>query len=687
MRRTLIFRSTSIVAGALMVTLWLPVAAGQRPAAADSAAGLDLSHLDSTCAPCTDFYRFANGRWLARAEIPAAHPMWGAWFELMERTDSVLRGIVEDAMADSAAPSASDRWRIGTFYRSCLDSAGAEAAGLKPLAPLLDRIAGVRTRDELGAAIAELKVQGFGPPFGFWGAEDPKNNDMIIATASQGGLGMPDRDYYTGTDARSRSLRAEYVNHVARMLALAGASRQRARRDAQRIMALETRLARASMPNVEQRNPDSTHHMFSLEQLRVLTPHFDWKRFLVAAGLPEVSAVNVAQPGFFKALDRLLVDDSLDTWKAYLRWHLLAAAAPALGAAFVNEDFRFDRNLTGAKELLPRPRRCLDLVKYGALSQAVGRAYVQEHFAPATKARVQQMVDALRAALGERIRGLDWMSDATKREALAKLESLRTRIGYPEKWWDYSALAIEPGAFAVNFLSTERWQKARNLAKIGKAVDRDQWNAPPHLVDAFVTSNEIFFPAGILRPPFFDPRADDAVNYGAMGATIGHELTHHFDDQGRKFDAAGNLRDWWSPDDATNYRRRAQQIVEQFAVYTVLDSATRVNGELTQGENISDLGGLEIAYDGLQRTLASKGRPPPIAGLTPEQRFFLSWAQEWRQVSRPEHARTRVKTDTHAPWKWRVNGPLANMPEFARAFGCDPGDPMVRGEQLRVQIW
>jgi putative endopeptidase len=441
------------------------------------------------------------------------------------------------------------------------------------------------------------------------------------------------------------------------------------------------------MTRVAQRDPNAVYHKMSVAQLQALTPGWQWATYLRDRGARGVDSVNVRQPEFFRALDGMLAGVPLAEWKAYLRWHLARTAAPALSSRFGDESFRMQAVLTGTREQLPRWKRCLASTD-AALGEALGQAYVERTFTPEARARALRMVDNLAAALRDRLAGLEWMSDTTRAQALAKLEAFRNKIGYPDRWRDYSALEIRPGSHLDNLVRVSRFASARNLAKIGQPVDRTEWGMTPPTVNAYYSPsmNEIVFPAGILQPPFFDPAADDAVNYGGMGAVIGHEMTHGFDDQGRQFDAAGNLRDWWQPRDAAAYDEQAGRVAAQFSAYTVIDGTVNVNGRLTLGENIADLGGLTIAYHALQKELAGKPRAM-IDGFTPEQRFFMAWAQIWRRNSRPEALRLQVATDSHSPGQWRTNGPLSNMPEFAQAFGCNEGDPMVRPENVRARIW
>lgn len=657
------------------------------PAAAPGR-GIDRANLDTTCAACTNFFQFANGGWLKRTTIPAAYATWGSFNELADRNQLVLRRIIEAAAARPNAPAGSNDQKIGAYYRACMDSAAAERGGTAPIRPLLDRIAALRTTAEVRAALGPLEREAGLAPFGAGVSTDDKNSDSLLVSMGQGGLGLPDRDYYLKTDARSQQIRDRYVAHIARMLVLAGGTDSvRAAADARTVLALETKLAQASMSRVEQRDPAKVYHKMPLAAFQRLTPGIDWAAYFAAVGAPRVATVNVRQPAYFRAVDSLLAREPADAWRTYLRWHAISSAANALSSPFVNERFAFMSTFTGAKEQQPRWKRCVNSTN-AALGELVGQEYVKQTFTPESKARALAMVGNLQAALRDRIAGLTWMSDSTKRQAEAKLAAFTRKIGYPDRWIDYSALHVTDGSYYTNLRRAARFEEARDWAKLGKPIDKGEWGMTPPTVNAYYNPswNEIVFPAGILQPPFYDPNADDAVNYGAMGAVIGHEMTHGFDDQGRQYDARGNLRDWWTPGDAARYTAEAQKVVAQFNGYTVVDSSTHVNGQLTLGENIADLGGLTVAYAALQK--ANAGKPVQrIDGFTPDQRFFLGWAQVWRQLQRDEAARAQVAVDPHSPGMWRVNGPLSNMPEFQAAWGCKAGDAMVRPAAQRAQIW
>jgi predicted metalloendopeptidase len=654
--------------------------------AAAQSHGLSFADMDTTCAPCQDFYSYANGGWIERTTMPAAYARYGSFDELQDRNLENLRLLLEDAVRQMKRRGSRDLGRLGLFYGSCMDSGRAEIQGWRPVEPVLERIASLESMSELSGEVAHLHAGGVPTLFRFYSAADPGNSTMMIATASQGGLGLPDRGYYLKPDPDSEKLREEYEAHVARSLGLVEIPRAEAGRQARAVMEIETALARASMTRVERRDPRATYHRMLLDEVRGLCPSFDWNAYLIASRITEVTDVNVRQPGFLTALDSLLQATPLEDWKAYLRWHVVRDASPLLSSVFVQEDFRFRQLLTGAKAIAPRWRRCLQATDR-LLGEALGREYVKTYFPPEAKKRALAMVENLRAALRDRINGLSWMSQPTKEQALRKLDVMGVKIGYPDKWRSYSRLRLKDQAFYLNQAEASRFERAYRLGKIGKPVDKGEFSMTPPTVNARYSSslNDILFPAGILQPPFFDPEADDALNYGGIGAVIGHEMTHGFDDRGRQFDAEGNLRDWWTPGDAVKYKEQAERITAQFDAYTVLDSV-HVNGRLTTGENLSDLGGLTVAYAALQKALAGRPRTR-IDGFTPEQRFFLAWARIWRQHIRPEEARRRIATDSHSPAVWRVNGPLANMPEFEQAFGCTDSDAMMRPQELRVVIW
>ncbi|HWZ59681.1 MAG TPA: M13 family metallopeptidase [Gemmatimonadaceae bacterium] len=671
-----------LILAASLLLLGLPAASDTVP----TVHGIDPANLDTTCAPCQDFYQFATGGWTKTHPIPAAFPRWGSFDELAERNRLVLREVLDVAVRDTASAKAPSTRKVGVFYASCMDSTGAEADGLQPLKPELDRIAAMTTLTSLRAESARLQRLGIPAPFGFAIQPDLKHSRQEALYVAQGGLGLPDRDYYTKTDSASAGIRAQYAAHVGRLLTLGGMEPADARAAADKILGLETTLARASMTRVERRDPYNTYHKMTLAGADSVTPHLDWRAWMDDVGAARQPALIVNQPKFFSALDSLLVAVPVDAWRLYFRFHLLDTASPTLDSAFVNENFRFEQVLSGTPAMLPRWQRCLRATD-GAMGEALGQAYVTRTFSPAARARARALVKNLEGVLRDDLRTLAWMTPTTRRRAIAKLDAFAEKIGYPDKWRDYTALTVRHGPYVTNWLAARAFDVERRIRKLGRPVDRTEWTMTPPTVNAYYNStmNEIVFPAGILQPPFFDPLADDAVNYGGIGAVIGHEMTHGFDDQGRKSDGEGNLRDWWTTEDATQYTERAERVATQFDGYVAVDSV-HVNGKLTLGEDIADLGGVKIAYAAMERALAGKPRTK-IGGFTPEQRFFLSWGQIWRQNIRPAFARTLALTDPHAPSHWRVNGPLSNLPEFAAAWGCKPGDPMVRPPEVRAEIW
>ncbi len=650
--------------------------------------GVQKATIDSTCAPCQDFYRYANGAWLSTFQLPPSYSSFGSFDEVFDRNQERVHDILTALAGNTgrAAP-ASDELKIGVFYAACMDSARADREGAAPLEATLARIDSIASKTDLAARVAELHSQGTVAMFRLVPRQDFKHSDQVIPYLVQGGLGLPDRDYYTRDDSASAALRDAYVAHVARTLALTGTPESEARSWSARIMEIENALANASMTNVQLRDPNAIYHPMAPADLATMTPNFGWKTYFAAAAVPNSERLNVGQPDFFHALDSLIAGIPLTQWKFYLRFHAASAAARWLDQRFVDEDFAFRSLLTGDKEIQPRWKRCM-VETDNAIGEALGREFVKRYFTPATKSRALEMVHNLEAALRERLGGLEWMNDTTRAQATAKLGAFGLKIGYPDRWRDYSALAIGRGPFLADVEAADRFEFDRRLKQIAHPVDRGEWNMTPPTVNAYYNAslNEIVFPAGIFQPPFYDPLADDACNYGAMGAVIGHEMTHGFDDRGRKFDAQGNLREWWTSGDAERFKERAAVVIDQFNDYVAVDTM-HVNGKLTTGENIADLGGLAVAYRAYQHSLDGKRHPAPIDGMSAEQRFFMAYAQVWRELVRPEQQRLWTATDQHSPGRWRVNGPVSNLTEFARAFGCKAGDPMVRPDSVRVRIW
>jgi putative endopeptidase len=653
-------------------------------------APLDRANLDTTCSACDDFYEFANGGWLSRAKIPAAYPEFGAFQELYDRNEATLHDILETSaknVKSGQAKPGTGEWKVGAYYATCMDTAAIERRGAAPLKQDLDLIAAINTREDLKRSLGELERLDGLAPWGDGSAQDARDAANTIAGLYQGGLTLPNNEYYTKTDTASVSVRRKFVQHVTRMFELLGDAPATAASEAQTVLAMETRFAKASRTPVQLRDVVNNYHRMTLAQVDSLTPDFSWNAFYASIGAPPVEKIDVGQPEFFVAVDSMLTTTPVSDWKTYLRWQLVHRAAPALSSPFVKENFEFNKAFTGATEMLPRWKRCVSATDAN-LGELLGQQYVARAFTPAAKARAVAIVDNLVTELRSRVEGLSWMGPETKQQALVKLDAMTRKIGYPDKWRDYSKLQIEDADYFANRRAAQQWAEARDFNKIGKPTDRSEWGMTPPTVNAYENPllNEIVFPAGILQPPFYDPKADDALNYGAMGAVIGHEMSHSFDDQGRQYDKAGNMRDWWTKEDAARYDAEAQKIVQQYDAYTVLDTATHVQGKLTLGEDIGDFGGLTVAYAAMERALA-KHPQPVIDGFTPEQRFFLGWAQVWRELDRPEYQRYLVSADPHPPAKWRVNGPLSNMPEFKAAWGCKDGDPMVRPANLRPHIW
>jgi putative endopeptidase len=630
--------------------------------------GLHPDYMDRSVNPCDDFYEYANGAWLKATQIPPEYSSWGAFHEIHERNIAVTRRILEDAAQDSKEPAGAVRRKVGDFYAAAMNEAAVERAGNRPLAPLFKAV---------GAAFDASVVV------------DDKASDRNIFRVEQGGLGLPDRDYYTKQDDDSKKLRAEYQAHVARILTLLGDREADAARHAATVLAMETRLAQASMTLVERRDPERVYHKLTRAQLIQDTPGFDWPAYLSATHVPASEQdLLVRQPGFFKELGAMVREISVADWRTYLRWHLIHATATKLSSPFVNENFAFyGKTLSGTPELAPRWKRVASAVD-AAMGEAVGQLYVQKAFSPRAKERAIELVQNLRLALGDRIRQLDWMTESTREQALNKLAAFIVKIGYPDRWRDYSRLVVTRDSYVSNVLAANRFESERQLAKLGKPVDRSEWQMNAHTVNAYYdpTTNEICFPAGILQPPFFDAEADDAVNYGGIGAVIGHEMTHGFDDQGSQYDAQGNLKNWWTEEDKRAYEARQAIVVDQYEAYEPLPGV-KLNGKLTLGENIADLGGLKVAFAAYQRSLLGKPHPAPIDGFTAEQRFFLNYAQVWRTLMRPEMLRVLVNTDPHSPPRFRVIGTLSDLPEMQQAFSCAAGTPMVRPANKRPTIW
>ncbi len=664
----------------------LALVAGSSVVSAQTAGGksqpvLDVNSMDTSVDPCADFFTYSCGTWIKKNPIPPDQTSWSVYSKLDDDNKVILREILE-----SAATPAPDRdavkQKIGDYYAACMDEKAIDAAAIKPLQPILDHIQQMQSKQEIASVAGSMVASG--ALFRFRSDQDYKDSTQVIAELDQGGLGLPDRDYYLKTDAKSVELRNAYVTHVQKMFELLGDKPDAAAAQAQTVMRIETALAKGSLTRVERRDPQKLYHKMRAQQLSALSPSFQWKTYFTKVGLPSVEALNVETPEFFKVLNAELEHQDLASWKTYLRWHLVNANAPFLSSDFVNADFDFyGKTLQGQQELEPRWKRCVGYVD-NDLGEALGQAYVERAFSPEAKQRAKKMVKGIEDSMGQDINSLSWMTPVTKQHALEKLHTVANKIGYPDKWRDYSALTIARDNEMGNVLRAREFEFHRQLGKIGKPVDRGEWQMTPPTVNAYYDPqmNDINFPAGILQPPLFDANSDAAPNFGDTGATIGHELTHGFDDEGRQFDAHGNLRDWWTTEDGKAFEQRASCISDQYSQYTVVDDI-KINGKLTLGEDVADLGGLIISYMAWKEETKEQ-KPEPLEGFTPEQRFFIAYGQSWCASTRDETKRLRVTVDPHSPDKYRANGVVSNMPEFQEAFHCKAGSPMVRENRCRV---
>jgi len=680
--------------------------------AASAATGIDESNLDPTVDPCDDFYRFACGGWIQRTEIPADRSRWGAFSEIEERNLALLRKTLEDDAAGKAVPGDAYGAKLGDIYAACMDETRIERTAGGELKTLLAGVAGVRDARTLARHLAAMHLQGDGAAFSFGSQQDFADARQVIGGLDQGGLGLPDRDYYVKDDGKFPEIRGQYVEHVAKMMALAGEPEAAAKQDAATVMRIETALAHASLALVDRRDPKRVYHRIDLAGIQQTAPTFPWRQYLSDLGFPGITALNVAVPDFFAALDGLVRTVPMADWRTYLRWHVVHGTAALLSKAFVEENFRFyGKALNGEKELRPRWKRCIASADH-AMGEALGQSFVRQTFGEEGKQRTKEAVAYVEAAMLADLKGLSWMDEATRKAAEEKLANIANKIGYPDAWRNYDALKVGRTSYLKNAMAAAAFETRRDLGKIGKPLDRTEWLMSPPTVNAYYdpSMNEMVFPAGILQRPFYDRAARLAVNYGAIGMVMGHELTHGFDDEGRQFDAHGNLRDWWSPDVGKEFDRRAECVAKQYDGYVAVDDL-HLNGHLTLGENLADLGGIKLAYHAWlaaqkeslgapeaasSPARASPGNPspaptrsggkaPPAAGrFTDAQLFFLGTAQAWCTKTRPENARLRVTVDPHSPPEHRVNGPMSNSPEFRDAFQCKAGSRMVRPEPCAV---
>ena len=649
--------------------------------------GITIANIDPSIKPCEDFFHYASGNWLRNNPIPDAQSSWGAFNELIDRNQLTLRTILTNAATNSAkAAKGTNAQKVGDFYGSAMDSVAIEAAGLKYLKPHLDRIMAINSLADEQKFLADPKAHAGSVWLSSGVGQDEKISTQYAVYLNQGGLGLPDRDYYLKDDARSKAIRAAYQAYQVNTFKLLGDDPATAEKNAAAVTRIETRLAKASKSRVDLRDPYANYNKMTLAEASAAFPNLALAQTLQGEGLGAAKEVIVGQPDFLKEVSAALQQEPIADQKQYLRWHLVSSLTAALPKAYGDEAFKYSQALSGAKKQQPRWKRSLGATDR-ALGEAFGQLYVDKAFSPAAKARAKQMIENLRLAYAERIQATDWMSAATKKEALTKLNAFTVKIGYPDKWKDYSALNVSRESYLNNLLAAREWANKDEISHFGKPIDRGEWGMTPPTVNAYYNPpmNEIVFPAGILQPPFYDPKADDAVNYGGIGAVIGHEMTHGFDDQGRQYDAKGNLRDWWTKDDADKFNAKADVVGKQYDAFTPLDSV-HVNGKLTMGENLADLGGLTIAYQAFEKTPQAKAKVK-IDGFTPEQRFFLGYAQIWRTNARPEAVRQQVQTDPHSPGQFRTNGPLMNMPEFYQAFGCQDGNKMMRPTADRSKIW
>jgi putative endopeptidase len=670
---------------ALTVSLGLPLASAET-VTVSPVPRFSVEHMDQSVRPAEDFYRFAAGSWLKNNPVPADKARWSGFDELAERNWELIHELLE-ASATAGKSATGPRRQVGDFYTSAMDTNRIEQLAFKPIEPDLRDIARLKTTRDLVRLLARFHQQGVNPLFGDGVGADAKNSSVYVYEIGQGGLSLPDRDYYLAAGFATQ--RDAFVKHVEAMFRLLGEPEAQAKRDAATVLNLETELARACKSRVDLRDPNANYNKLTVQELEQLAPSLQWKEYLAASGLGKIQQLVVGQKEFVTALGTLVTSRPLDEWKTYLRWHVVSEASPFLHRAAAEEHFRFyGTQLRGQPQQEPRWQRAAKVID-ASIGEALGQLFVEKHFPAAARIRMEEMVANIRTVFQDRLRHLSWMSDATRTKALAKFDRFTQKIGHPEVFRDYSSVVIRRDDYLGNVRRAARFESLREIARVGKAVDRREWHMSPQTVNAYFSplQNEIVFPAGILQPPFFDVTLDDAVNYGAIGVVIGHEITHGYDDQGRKFDADGNLNDWWTAADAAEFDARAQKVVDQYGAYEALPGL-KVNGRLTLGENIADLGGTSIAYEALQRALAKNPeRRKTIDGFTPEQRFFLSLAQLWRVTWREAELRRRIVVDPHSPGQFRAIGPHVNLPEFFEAFGIHEGDRMWRPDSERAKIW
>jgi predicted metalloendopeptidase len=672
-----------------VVLLLCALGFSQSSTSARPAPGFNIDTIDKSVDPCVDFYEYSCGNWIKNAEIPADQAQWVSFIELHERNMDIMRGILEKASKGGPSRNAIDQ-KIGDMYGSCMDEKTVNTQGLAALRPELDRIDAVKDKQALIDEIARVHMMGANPLFAFYSASDLHNADQVIANIDQGGLTAPDRDYYLKDDDKTKAVRQHFVDYMTEVFTLAAKEGMQAgtpSQEADTVLRIETSLAKAEMDRTSRRDPKNRDHKMQRDEAVTLASNFYLDRYFKDVNAPNFTSLNVGNPDFFKQINSVLDSESLDNLKTYVKWHLLNASAPWLSDPYVLANFKMQQALTGQKEIQARWKRCTNLVDR-ELGEALGQRYVDVAFPPESKARMLKMVHALEKSLGEDIQNLSWMSDETKKQAAVKLAAINNKIGYPDVWRDYSSVAIKPGDLLGNVQRANEFESKRDVNKIDKPLDRKEWGMTPPTVNAYYSPsyNEIVFPAGILQPPFFDPKMDDAVNFGGIGLVIGHELTHGFDDQGRKFDPQGNLHDWWTKEDGEEFEKRAACVANEYSSFTAVDDL-KLNGKLTLGENTADNGGARVSLMALEHVIAddkSGKDSQSIDGYTPQQRFFLGFGRVWCEKRRPEVARMRVLVDPHSPGKWRVDGVVQNMPEFQKAWSCKAGQPMVAENACHV---
>lgn len=684
-----VINSSLLLAGLLAVSSCQEAPKDAKATNADvtSGKGFDLTNLDTSVDPCTDFYQYAVGSWLKNNPVPSTESRWGSFEYLREENNKKIDDIIKEVAAVTDAKKGSDEQLISALYNSYMDEERIEEIGVKAIEADLKRIKNIKNRKDLMDYMMHSRVYGLGSPFSFYVGSDSKDSNSNIVHVGQGGLGMPDRDYYTNTDERSKKIRAEYIDHLEKMFVLLGDSKKEASKNAKTIMEIETQFAENSMTRVEQRDPQATYNKMTVEELKKISS-FDWDTYFDGIHVANFNELIVSQPKFMTAFAKIQSKTSLEDWKTYYRWHLVDGTASMMSSDFVNQNFKFFSTvLNGIDEMKPRWKKGINMVN-GSLGETLGKIYVKKHFSEDSKERLGNMIENLKVAFSQRIEQLDWMSEETKSQALVKLESFNYKIGYPDNWRDYSSLDLSSETLVQNSMEISKHAYMRMVNELTKPVDKTRWFMNPQTINAYYSPsyNEIVFPAAILQPPFFDASADDAINYGGIGAVIGHEFTHGFDDQGCQYNGQGNLANWWTKEDYSQFGDRSLVVIEQFNDYEPLEGL-HVNGELTLGENIADLGGLTLAYYALENSLKGKSSPKEIDGFTYQERFFLGWANVWKNNIKEEALRYRIVNDPHSPGEYRVNGPVSNMVEFQKAFECKASDAMIRTGEKQAKIW